>query len=76
MNLPFFTRMVAPKSTSYSTMWPKPAHEVQSDFLHSLCRFTLDCTCGAHFDTPYIDEALEWHEMHERLAPLSDQMPV
>jgi hypothetical protein len=21
-------------------------------------------------------EALEWHEMHERLAPLADQLPV
>ena len=34
----------------------------------------LECTCGAHFDTPYIDEALEYRELHERLAPLADQL--
>jgi hypothetical protein len=51
-------------------------HQVTSDFRYAICRFTLDCSCGAHFDTPFIDEALEWHEMHERLAPLADQLPV
>ena len=39
-----------------------------------ICRFVLECTCGAHFDTPYIDEALEYRELHEQLAPLADQM--
>jgi hypothetical protein len=53
---------------------PAPAHEIESDFVSGLCRFTLDCTCGAHWDTPYIDEALEWRELHERLAPLADQL--
>ena len=76
MNFPFFTRAITPKETQLSALWPTRAHQVQSDFRHALCRFTLDCTCGAHFDTPYIDEALEWHELHERLAPLSDQLPV
>jgi len=28
------------------------------------------------FDTPYIDEALEWRELHETLAPLADRMPA
>lgn len=51
-------------------------HRVTSNFSYAMCRFTLDCTCGAHFDTPFIDEALEWHELHERLAPLADQLPV
>lgn len=53
---------------------PGDLHRVSSDFCYAICRFTLDCTCGAHFDTPFIDEALEWHELHERLAPLVDQM--
>jgi hypothetical protein len=50
------------------------AHVVTSGFSNALCRFVLDCTCGAHFDTPYIDEALEYRELHERLAPLADQL--
>ena len=50
------------------------AHVVTSGFSSSLCRFVLECTCGAHFDTPYIDEALEYRELHEQLAPLADQM--
>lgn len=49
-------------------------HVITSDFSNALCRFVLDCTCGAHFDTPYIDEALEYREMHARLAPLADQL--
>lgn len=53
---------------------PRPAHQVTSGFSYALCRFTLDCSCGAHADTPYIDEALEWREMHEQLAPLADQL--
>ncbi|MFZ4485828.1 MAG: hypothetical protein ACOYO9_04500 [Candidatus Nanopelagicales bacterium] len=53
---------------------PLPSHQVTSGFSYAQCRFTLDCSCGAHADTPYIDEALEWREMHEQLAPLSDQL--
>jgi hypothetical protein len=51
-----------------------PTHEIDSRFVVGMCRFTLDCACGAHWDTPYIDEALEWRELHERLAPLADQL--
>jgi hypothetical protein len=50
------------------------AHSVTSDFSTATCRFTLCCTCGAAFDTNYIDEALEWHELHMTLAPLADQL--
>jgi hypothetical protein len=46
----------------------------RGDFSSSLCRFVLDCTCGAAFDTNYIDEALEWRELHLTLAPLEDQL--
>jgi hypothetical protein len=53
---------------------PLPSHHVTSGFSYALCRFTLDCSCGAHTDTPYIDEALEWREVHELLAPLADQL--
>ena len=51
-----------------------PSHHVTSGFSYALCRFTLDCSCGAHTDTAYIDEALEWSEMHELLAPLADEL--
>ena len=50
------------------------AHVVTSDFSTSLCRFVLECSCGALFDTNYIDEALEWRELHLTLAPLEDQL--
>ena len=51
-----------------------PTHTMSSGYSNALCRFVLDCSCGAHFDTPYIDEALEIRELHERLAPLADQL--
>ena len=51
-----------------------PAHQITSEFVTGLCRFTLSCTCGAEFDTPYIDEALEYRELHASLAPLADQL--
>jgi hypothetical protein len=51
-----------------------PTHQVTSEFVTGLCRFTLSCTCGAEFDTPYIDEALEYRELHTSLAPLADQL--
>lgn len=53
---------------------PASAHQIESDFCSAICRFVLDCSCGAHHDTPYIDEALEWRELHASLAPLSDQL--
>jgi hypothetical protein len=51
-------------------------HYIESDYRDAICRFTLDCTCGAHFETRYIDEAHEWRELHATLAPLADQLPV
>lgn len=51
-------------------------HDVDSTFRYAICRFTLDCTCGAHFETRYIDEAHEWKQLHRTLAPLADQLPV
>ena len=71
MNLPF--RHGRNVVTVHSTM-PAPDHVMDSDFVVGLCRFTLTCTCGATFDTPYIDEALELRELHEALAPLADQL--
>jgi hypothetical protein len=53
-----------------------PRHVMTSAYSNDICRFVLECTCGAHFDTPYIDEALEIRELHETLAPLSDCLPV
>ena len=53
---------------------PVPAHQITSEFVTGLCRFTLSCSCGAQFDTPYIDEALEYRELHASLAPLADQL--
>jgi hypothetical protein len=50
------------------------SHVVNSEFSTALCRFVLECSCGARFDTNYIDEALEWHELHVALAPLQDQL--
>ncbi len=50
------------------------AHRVVSEYDDGLCRFVLMCRCGARYDTPYIDEALEYHELHEVLAPLADQL--
>lgn len=55
---------------------PTVAHQIESDFRTAICRFVLECSCGAHHDTPFIDEALEWRELHARLAPLADQLPA
>lgn len=52
----------------------QPSHTVSSDFVMAKCRFMVACTCGAAIETRYIDEALEWRELHERLAPLADQL--
>ena len=56
MNLPFIR---ARRTLEQSTPRQASAHEMTSDFSTATCRFVLDCSCGAHFDTPYIDEALE-----------------
>ncbi len=80
MNFPFFNRGAQSRhqrgTTSLMALWPTSAHVIESDYAKGLCRFTLDCSCGVHFDTPYIDEALEWRELHEGLAPLADQLPA
>ena len=74
MNFPFMTRTRTTR-VIHDLVTPKPGdHVIESDFSKALCRFTLDCSCGAHFDTRYIDEALEWRELHESLAPISDQL--
>lgn len=59
-----------------STDRPSSGHHIESDFRTAICRFTLDCSCGAHHETPFIDEALEWREMHSLLAPLADRLPA
>ncbi|MCX6431658.1 MAG: hypothetical protein NTX29_02370 [Actinobacteria bacterium] len=71
MNFPFrHGRKVVALDATMSA----PEHVMDSDFVVGLCRFTLTCSCGATFDTPYIDEALELRELHESLAPLADQL--
>lgn len=71
MNFPFHrTRRTLEPITDA----PANAHDMSSEYSAATCRFVLDCSCGAHFDTPYIDEALEIRELHETLAPLADQM--
>ena len=76
MNFPFMTRSRQPRVLA-DLVTPRPGdHLIESDYRQGLCRFTLDCSCGAHFETRYIDEALEWREMHESLAPIGDQLPA
>ena len=72
MTFPFLHRArdAAPTETSIELH----AHVVTSDYCAAICRFTLSCTCGTAYDTPYIDEALQWRELHEQLAPLADQL--
>jgi hypothetical protein len=56
---------------------PPPLHDdhvMASRFDAGICRFVLECACGHRFDTRYIDEALEYRELHESLAPLADQL--
>ena len=71
VNFPSFSRRQNPVVDK-----PAPAHHIESDFRAAICRFTLDCSCGAHHETPFIDEALEWREMHTLLASLADQLPA
>ena len=54
----------------------RPAHEIASHFVSERCRFVVECTCGGRCETRYIDEALEWRELHEVLAPLADRLPA
>jgi hypothetical protein len=49
-------------------------HRVESTFSPAICRFVLSCACGERHETRYIDEALEWRELHLALAPLSDRL--
>ena len=49
-------------------------HRTESSFRYASCRFVLTCSCGATHDTPFIDEALEWQELHRQLAPLADAL--
>lgn len=63
--------------TAVSTIeFPESAHVMESTFCYAKCRFVLTCTCGEEFDTPYIDEALEYRQMHLELAPLADLLPA
>lgn len=74
MNFPFMTRTRQPRVLVDLVATPQGEHMIESDYVKGQARFTLDCSCGAHFDTPYIDEALEWRELHEVMAPLTDQL--
>ena len=72
MNVPFFRR--DRHLTELAVPLHEERHRVTSSFSYEKCRFVLECRCGAEFDTPYIDEALEYGEMHQTLATLADQM--
>lgn len=74
MGIPFLTRRRAHPPTAAVVV--EPGHRVESGYDAGSCRFRLCCSCGAEFDTRYIDEALEWRQMHEMLAPLADQLSV
>jgi len=74
MHFPFLTRARAHHPAMSSDETVRPVHSIESGFCMAICRFVLDCSCGAHHDTPYIDEALEWRELHQLLAPLADQL--
>jgi len=66
MNLIFRSRSSQPATAG--SVIARPRHRVESGFSVGQCRFTLDCTCGAHHDTPFIDEALTWREQHLQQA--------
>lgn len=72
MSIPFLSRRRAHAATTAVVI--ETGHHVESGFDAGSCRFRLHCSCGTEFDTRYIDEALEWREMHETLAPLADQL--
>jgi len=73
MNFPFRRDRRSPSGSTAVQQRPA-AHHLDSSFSYELCRFVLVCSCGARFDTPYIDEALEIRELHELLAPISDDL--
>ena len=75
MTFPFMIRNRRPRVITDVAAPIASAHRIESDFSKARCRFILECSCGTVFDTPYIDEALEWRELHELLAPLADQLP-
>lgn len=66
MNLHFRSRSSQPATAG--SVIARPRHRVESAFIVGRCRFTLDCSCGAHHDTPFIDEALSWREQHLQQA--------
>ena len=68
MNLSFRARSSISEPAVAGSVLAPPRHRVESGFAVGRCRFTLDCSCGAHHDTPYIDEALSWREQHQRQA--------
>lgn len=72
MSIPFLTRRRSHHAEAATIV--EPGHHVESGFDTSTCRFRLHCSCGTDFDTRYIDEALEWRELHELLAPLADEL--
>ena len=75
MNFPFRRDRRSTPGTTAVQQRPA-AHRLESSFSYELCRFVLECSCGARFDTPYIDEALEMRELHELLAPMSDDLAL
>ena len=76
MNFSFMHRARSSESPVQLLTRRPTNHVIESAFATGLCRFTLDCSCGVHFDTPYIDEALQWRDLHETLAPLADRLPA
>lgn len=67
-------RRDAPSPGATSRAHDEPRHVVESDFSFEICRFVLSCSCGDAHETRYIDEALEWRELHMSLAPLADRL--
>lgn len=81
MNMRWLTRRhpgMAPNLYAADLLAPSPAllHRVESDISHAGSRFVLRCACGVVHESNCIDEALEWRELHEALAPLADLLPV
>ena len=69
-----FTRKAARGSSSLLECSAPKTHDIETNYLAGKCRFALQCRCGATHETRYIDEALEWVEMHKELAELADQL--
>ena len=74
MTNPFVRKAVRGDASLMERSVPK-THVIETDFCTGKCRFVLECTCGATHETRYIDEALEWVEMHKEFAALADQLP-